>query len=137
MSKVAAWIIITINYLNRFLVFDQQITYILYASVLMQSRTWLIPSKYCSAIGCTHSFSSIFRTDLLPNRSRFAVKRNENKISVNDKNLISQEKNSNQFLEVAQSNDCFECEALSIERVLQSHEEYQGDRYLGGQAGNF
>lgn len=45
-------------------------THILYASVLMYSSTWLMPSKYCSAICGTHSFSSIFITDLVLCKSR-------------------------------------------------------------------
>lgn len=44
--------------------------YILYASVLMYSSTWLMPSRYCSEIGWTHSFSSIFITDLVLCKSR-------------------------------------------------------------------
>lgn len=48
-------------------------TYILYASVLMYSRTWLMPSRYCSVIGCTHGFSSILNTDLLLLSSKFAI----------------------------------------------------------------
>lgn len=42
-----------------------------YASVFKYSRTWLMPSKYCSSIACTHGFSSILSTDLLPINSKY------------------------------------------------------------------
>lgn len=48
-------------------------SHIRYASVLMYSSTWLIPSKYCSWMASFHGFSSILITALLLAKSHLEM----------------------------------------------------------------
>lgn len=82
-------------------------TYILYASVLIYSRTWLMPRRYCSFICGTQSFSSIFSTDLLLCRSNKPVK-----IKIKILTILGKIKfvgTTYQLLAEESTDDCFEC----------------------------
>lgn len=83
-----------------------------------------MPSKYCSAIGWTHSFSSIFKTDLLLSKSRLAVKLIDLTKKIWSRILIG----IYQFPVAVLSNDYFEYEVLLSGSVLRFRVEYQVDR---------
>lgn len=100
-------------------------TYIRYASVLMYSSTWLMPSKYCSAIGWTHSFSSIFNTDLLLCKSRKPATK---LMELTFHSMRMSVRRYYQFPAAKLSIDCSECEARAIVSFRRFHAEYPANR---------
>lgn len=97
-----------------------------------------MPSKYCSAICGTHSFSSIFKTDLLPCKSRkpkiytqevgnywvqkFIGCRSRKKF-LKWKDFYWKERETYQLLVEERSNDCFEYAIRVNDYILQFHAE--------------